>query len=71
MELKRAKVALLPEQAATAFGVAGTPRECRDRLHEYLSVGLNEPIIEISGTDEARRLALEVVRDVTAIHQKA
>jgi 5,10-methylenetetrahydromethanopterin reductase len=64
-------VALLPEQAATAFGVAGTPRECRDRLHEYLSVGLDEPIIEISGTDEARRLALEVIRDVTAIHQKA
>jgi hypothetical protein len=24
-------VALLPEQAATVFGVVGTPRECRDR----------------------------------------
>jgi hypothetical protein len=53
-------VALLPEQAATAFGVVGTPREWRDRLHEFLSVGLDEPIIEISGTDGAP-LALEVV----------
>jgi 5,10-methylenetetrahydromethanopterin reductase len=63
-------VALLPEQAASVFGVAGTPRECRDRLHEFLSVGLDEPVIEISGTPEARRLALEVVRDVAAIDHK-
>jgi 5,10-methylenetetrahydromethanopterin reductase len=61
-------VALLPEAAATAFGAAGTPRECRERLQEYLSAGLDEPIIEISGTGEARRLALEVVREVTASH---
>jgi 5,10-methylenetetrahydromethanopterin reductase len=63
-------VALLPERAATVFGVAGTPRECRDRLQEYLSVGLDEPIIEISGIGEARRLALEVVRDVAATHHE-
>lgn len=61
-------VKLLPEQAASVFGVAGTPRECRDRLHQFLSAGLDEAVIEISGTAEARRLALEVVRDVTAIH---
>jgi 5,10-methylenetetrahydromethanopterin reductase len=66
-----AAVALLPEQAASVFGVAGTPRECRDRLHEFLSVGLDEPIIEISGTPQARRLALELVREVTAIHHQA
>jgi 5,10-methylenetetrahydromethanopterin reductase len=64
-------VALLPEQAASAFGVAGTPRECRDRLQEYLSAGLDEPIIEVSGTAEARRLALEVVRELTAAHHDA
>lgn len=66
-----AAVALLPEQAASTFGVAGTPRECRDRLQEYLSVGLDEPIIEVSGSAEARRLALEVVRDLTATYHKA
>jgi 5,10-methylenetetrahydromethanopterin reductase len=61
-----AAVALLPEQAASVFGVAGTPRECRDRLHEFLSVGLDEPIIGISGGADARKLALELVREVTA-----
>jgi 5,10-methylenetetrahydromethanopterin reductase len=60
-----AAVALLPEAAATAFGVAGTPRECREQLEAYLSAGLDEPIIEVTGTGEARRLALDVVRDVT------
>jgi 5,10-methylenetetrahydromethanopterin reductase len=66
-----AAVALLPEAAASAFGVAGTPKECREQLQEYLSAGLDEPIIEISGVGEARRLALELVREVTAIHHKS
>ncbi len=57
--------ALLPDEAASAFGVAGTPRECRDRLRDYLSVGLDDPVIEMSSESaEARRLALEVVREV-------
>ena len=59
-----AAVALLPERAATVFGVAGTPRECHARLEEYLAIGLDEPIIEISGSAEARAAALALVRDV-------
>ena len=54
---------LLPEQAASAFAVAGTPAECRERLAEYLAIGLDEPIVEVSGDAQERRLALEVVRD--------
>ena len=61
-----AAAALLPEQAASTFGVAGTPRECRDRLHEFLAVGLDEPVVELTGTAEACKLALAVVRDVAA-----
>ena len=57
-------VKLLPIEAANVFGVAGTPAECRERLAEYLAVGLDEPIIEVSGTAEDRKLALDVVRDV-------
>ena len=34
------------------------------------AAGLDEPIIEISGASEARRLALELVREVTAIQHK-
>jgi 5,10-methylenetetrahydromethanopterin reductase len=64
-----AAVALLPERAAAVFGVTGTPRECRERLEEYLAIGLDEPIIEISGSGEARALALALVRDVTAAHR--
>ena len=57
-----AAAALLPIEAATTFAVSGTPKECSERLAAYLSVGLDEPIIEISGTPEQRDLALEVLR---------
>jgi 5,10-methylenetetrahydromethanopterin reductase len=57
-------VKLLPAEAANVFGVAGTPMECQARLEEYLSMGLDEPVIEVSGNAEERRLALEVVRDI-------
>jgi 5,10-methylenetetrahydromethanopterin reductase len=60
-----AAAALLPEEAASAFGVAGTPRECRDRLHDYLKVGLDIPVLEMMAENpEAQRLALAVVREV-------
>jgi len=46
------------------FAVAGTPTECSARLADYLSAGLDEAIIEVTGTAEERALALDVVRDV-------
>jgi 5,10-methylenetetrahydromethanopterin reductase len=61
-----AALAYLPEEAATTFAVAGTPRECRDRLAAYLAAGLDEPVIEVTGTAEQRRLALQVIREVCA-----
>jgi 5,10-methylenetetrahydromethanopterin reductase len=57
-------VKLLPVEAANVFAVAGTPTECRARLEDYLSVGLDEPVIEVSGSAEERKLALDVVRDI-------
>jgi alkanesulfonate monooxygenase SsuD/methylene tetrahydromethanopterin reductase-like flavin-dependent oxidoreductase (luciferase family) len=57
-------VKLLPIEAADAFAVAGTPAQCRDRLEQYLAAGLDEPIIEVTGTADERRLALDVVRDI-------
>jgi 5,10-methylenetetrahydromethanopterin reductase len=57
-------VKLLPVEAANVFAVAGTPMECRARLEEYLSVGLDEPVIEVSGNAEERKLALDVVREI-------
>ena len=61
-----AAVALLPDAAASAFACAGNPAECRERLQEYLAIGLDEAVIEISGDAEGRRLALDVIRDVAA-----
>jgi 5,10-methylenetetrahydromethanopterin reductase len=57
-------VKLLPVEAANVFGVSGTPTQCRDRLEAYLSEGLDEPVIEVSGNAEERKLALDVVREV-------
>lgn len=54
----------LPEAAATTFAVSGTPRECRDQLAAYLASGMDEPIVEVTGTPDQRRLAIELIRDV-------
>jgi 5,10-methylenetetrahydromethanopterin reductase len=55
---------MLPEKAATVFGVAGTPTECHKLLEGYLAIGLTEPVIEITGSAEERQLALDVVREL-------
>jgi 5,10-methylenetetrahydromethanopterin reductase len=57
-------VKLMPPAAANVFAVAGTPAQCRDRLEQYLAVGLDEPIIEVSGNADERKLALDVVREL-------
>jgi 5,10-methylenetetrahydromethanopterin reductase len=62
-----AATALLPDAASSAFACAGTPQQCHDRLREYLSVGLDEAVIEVSGDAEGRRLALEVIRDLGSV----
>jgi 5,10-methylenetetrahydromethanopterin reductase len=59
---------LLPIEAANVFAVAGTPDECAKRLADYLASGIDEPIIEVSGTPEERTLALAVVREVALRH---
>ena len=61
-----AAVRLLPIEAANVFAVVGSPTQCRARLEEYLAVGLDEAIIEVSGDREERELALDLVRDIAA-----
>ncbi len=61
-----AALRLLPVEAANVFAVAGTPHECRARLEQYLAAGLDEPIIEVSGTAEERQLALDIVRELAS-----
>jgi 5,10-methylenetetrahydromethanopterin reductase len=57
--------ALIPAEAVQRFSVAGTPAECRAGLQAYIDAGVDEPVIEVFGSDEEKRLALEVIREFT------
>ena len=57
---------LIPAEAVAQFSVAGTPDACRAGLQAYIDAGVDEPIIEVTGTSEERRLALDVIRDFDA-----
>jgi len=56
---------LVPDEAVPQFSVAGTPDQCREQLQAYIDAGVDEPVIEVSGSDEEKELALEVIRDFT------
>lgn len=56
---------MVPEEAVQQFSVAGTPRECRDGLQAYMEAGVDEPVIEVFGSAEEKRLALQVIREAT------
>lgn len=57
---------LVPDEAVPQFSVAGTPDQCREQLQAYIDAGVDEPVIEVSGSDEEKELALEVIRDFTS-----
>jgi 5,10-methylenetetrahydromethanopterin reductase len=54
---------LLPDEAIDAFTVGGTPDNCRKRLRAYVEAGVEEPVLQISGTPENKAIALELVRE--------
>ena len=53
----------VPDEAVEAFGVAGTPLECAKMLDAYIAAGLQEPVIQVSGSNEEKALALQVIRE--------
>ena len=55
----------VPDEAVEAFGVAGTPPECAKTLDAYIAAGLQEPVIQVSGSEEEKALALRVIREFT------
>ena len=57
---------LVPDEAVEAFGVAGTPSECAAKLQVYFEAGLQEPVIQVSGSEEEKDLALQVIQEFTA-----
>ena len=58
-----AAAALVPDEAVEAFCIGGTPAACRAAYERYLDAGLDEPVLQISGTPENKALALELVRE--------
>ncbi len=58
--------ALIPDEAIEAFCVGGTPSDCRRLLAGYIEAGIEEPILQISGTPENKALALDLVREFVA-----
>ena len=58
-----AAAALIPDEAVEAFCVGGTPADCRAGLARYVEAGVEEPILQISGTAENKALALELVAE--------
>ncbi len=63
-ELEKA-ARLVPQEVVQQFSVAGTPAECREGLQAYIDAGVDEPVIEVSGTKEEQSLALDVISEFT------
>ena len=61
-----AAAAMIPDEAIEAFCVGGTPADCRAGLARYIGAGIEEPVLQISGTPENKALALELVREFAA-----
>jgi 5,10-methylenetetrahydromethanopterin reductase len=57
-----AACALVPDEAVEAFGIAGTPRHCADRLRGFIDAGINEPVLGLLGNAEGCALALKLIR---------
>ena len=57
---------LVPDEAVDAFAVAGTVRECCDKLAAYADAGLDELVLLPAGSLEDQRYGLSVVRELSA-----
>jgi 5,10-methylenetetrahydromethanopterin reductase len=54
--------ALVPDEAVEAFGIAGTPQHCAERLRDFIEAGIDEPVLGLLGDAEDCLLALDVMR---------
>ena len=55
---------LVPDAAVEAFAVAGTVRECCDKLLAYRDAGLNDLVLLLAGTVQDQRFGLSVLREL-------
>ncbi len=57
---------LVPDEAVEAFTITGTPQECGDRLSDYIGAGINEPVLSIVGGDEEKKMALDIIAQISS-----
>jgi alkanesulfonate monooxygenase SsuD/methylene tetrahydromethanopterin reductase-like flavin-dependent oxidoreductase (luciferase family) len=57
---------LIPDEAADAFAVAGTLRDCCDKLQKYSEAGVAEPVLLMAGTPEDQHYGLTAIRELAA-----
>jgi len=54
----------ITDEVVHAYAVAGTPDACRQRLRDYLEVGLTLPVLFPVGEERHRRLVLDIARGI-------
>ena len=57
---------LIPDDAVTQFSVAGTPEQCLAGLQAYFDTGIEEVVIEVTGSVEEQKLALDVIGEFSS-----
>jgi 5,10-methylenetetrahydromethanopterin reductase len=55
---------LISDEVVHAHSITGTPAECRRRLEEFIRAGLDLPILLPMGTQEARRRAVQLAKEL-------
>lgn len=55
---------LVPDDAVDAFAVAGTVRQCCDKLKAFADAGLQDLVLFMAGEPEDHRFGLSVIRDM-------
>jgi 5,10-methylenetetrahydromethanopterin reductase len=57
---------LIPDEAVSAFSVAGTVQECNDKLHKFADAGIDNLVLFMIGELSDQRFGLEVIRNVSS-----
>lgn len=57
---------LIPDEAVSAFAVAGTVQQCCDKLRQFADAGLENLVLFMIGELDDQRFGLEVIRNATS-----
>ena len=59
---------LVPDEAVEAYAVAGTTRQCCDKLQSFADAGLQDLVLFMAGEPADHRFGLSVIRELTSRH---